>query len=210
VFESLDTPTCAETADVAARTAERIAGIFDKRGRSLEPEMTDSEPHALQLDEPGLSACHDAAARGIDVTGNRAGQPTLRLVVPQDPPTAPSVTDALDEPVATVGVVNLYAKQRRDGAGARSESAIRDLSGGSGVQALLGSGFTMLESLRRPRLLVPLSCRPGVLTVRFALAWLSTPRSGDEHHRAFGGAHAFTRFGIGPLYCQTPSRARLF
>jgi hypothetical protein len=53
VFESLDTPTCAETADIAARTAERIALIFDKHGRSLDPEMTDSEPHALQLDEPG-------------------------------------------------------------------------------------------------------------------------------------------------------------
>lgn len=113
VFESLDTPTRAESADVAARTAERIARIFDKHSRSLDPEMTDSEPHALELDEPGLSACYDAAARGIDVTGTRAGQPTLRLVVSQDPPAL--TDDALDEPVANVRGVNLYAKQRVDG-----------------------------------------------------------------------------------------------
>jgi hypothetical protein len=33
----------------------------------------DAEP--LSLEQPGLFACYDAAARGLSVSGERAGQP---------------------------------------------------------------------------------------------------------------------------------------
>jgi hypothetical protein len=59
-------------------------------------------PQAIWLIEHAvLAACYDAAARGIAVSGDRAGQPTLRLITSPD---GDSVTDnAADEPVAEDG-----------------------------------------------------------------------------------------------------------
>jgi hypothetical protein len=37
-------------------------------------------PTEVQLEYPALAACYDAAALGVEVGGNRAGQPTLRLM----------------------------------------------------------------------------------------------------------------------------------
>ena len=112
-FLPLPTPKRAEVADIARRTAERVEKILRAHGRSLDPEQGDAEPMKLQLEHPVLAACYDAAARGIAVSGDRAGQPTLRLITLPD---SNSVTDnAPDEPVAEVCGVNLYAKQVVDG-----------------------------------------------------------------------------------------------
>ncbi len=85
VFHPLATPTRAEVAAVARRTAERIEKILRAHGRSLDPEMQDDEPAELELcrDQPGLAACYAAAARGASVKSEKA---TLRLVVSQDQP----------------------------------------------------------------------------------------------------------------------------
>lgn len=48
VFLPLPTPTSAEVADVARRTAERIECILRAHGRSLDPQMQDDEPPAAK------------------------------------------------------------------------------------------------------------------------------------------------------------------
>jgi hypothetical protein len=68
VFHALATPTRAEVADVAARTAGHIEKILRAHGRSLDPELQDADPPELCLDEPGLAACYAAAARGVSVS----------------------------------------------------------------------------------------------------------------------------------------------
>jgi hypothetical protein len=47
VFHALETPTRAEIALVARRTAERIEKILRTHGRSLDPAMQDDEPPEL-------------------------------------------------------------------------------------------------------------------------------------------------------------------
>jgi hypothetical protein len=64
-------------------------------------------------DEPTLAAYYAAAAQGISVAGERAGKPTLRLVVSDGP--TPTRTEDDDEPVAEVRGINVHAKQRVDG-----------------------------------------------------------------------------------------------
>ena len=116
VFHALPTPTRAEVADVARRTADRIEHILKAHGRSLDPALQDAEPPALALtlEEPGLAACYAAAAQGVSVSGDRAGQTTLRLVVSQDAPATGEV-DGAEEPVAEVRGINVHAKQLVDG-----------------------------------------------------------------------------------------------
>jgi len=75
--------------------------------------MQEGEPQPLSVDEPGLAAFYDAAAQGISTSGERAGKPTLRLVI--SPNTAASATTGDDDPVAEVRGVNIHAKQRVDG-----------------------------------------------------------------------------------------------
>jgi hypothetical protein len=112
-FHSLPTPTTAEVADVALRTAQRLDKLLRAQGRSLLPDdCTDPEPLALQLDHPALAACYDAASRGLAVSGDREGQPSLRLVHGQGSNAAPLRQDM---PAAEVLGVNLYAKQVVDG-----------------------------------------------------------------------------------------------
>jgi hypothetical protein len=115
-FHELPTPTHAEVADVARRTAARIEQILHAHGRSLDPELGSDDPHPLCLDEPGLAACYAAAAQGISVAGDRAGKPTLRLIVPREMAATPSTAAAdPDQPVAEVRGVNVHAKQVVDG-----------------------------------------------------------------------------------------------
>jgi hypothetical protein len=119
-LHELPTPTHAEVADVARRTAARIEQILRAHGRSLDPELCDDDAHPLCLDEPELAACCAAAAQGISVAGDRAGKPTLRLVIPQQTPSAPAPSTGnadsdADEPVAEVRGINLHAKQAIDG-----------------------------------------------------------------------------------------------
>ena len=72
------------------------------------------EPDRFAQDEPALAACYAAAAQGVSVAGDRAGQPTLRLMVSCDPPQQ-TPAGLPDEPVAEVGGVNLHAKVVMDG-----------------------------------------------------------------------------------------------
>lgn len=120
-FHSLGTPASAEVADIARRTALRLHRAFQKQGRSSpwdgEHACVDSgEADPFSLEEPGLFACYQAAASGVAVSAERAGQPVLRLLVQS--PKAPdrSMDDQpAGEPVAEALGVNLYAKQRVDG-----------------------------------------------------------------------------------------------
>ena len=112
-FHSLPAPTTAEVSDVALRTAQRLDKLLRAQRRSLSPdECTDPEPLALQLDHPALAACDDAASRGLAVSGDREGQPSLRLMHGQGSNAAPSRQDI---PAAEVLGVNLYSKQVVDG-----------------------------------------------------------------------------------------------
>lgn len=122
-FHTLGAPSSVEVADIARRTALRLHRAFQKRGRSSPWEdqhafVDSGEADPFSLEEPGLHACYQAAASGVAVSPERAGQPVLRLLVqsPQEPD--PSMEDQrAREPVAeALGVnVNVYAKQRVDG-----------------------------------------------------------------------------------------------
>ena len=94
------------------RTADRVERLLQARGRSLDPQQSDAEP-VEQLEHPALAACYDAAALGIAVSGDRAGQPTLRLI--SSDRTEPGQGELADEPVAEVSGFSLYAKQVVDG-----------------------------------------------------------------------------------------------
>jgi hypothetical protein len=108
VFHELAPPTRADVEAVASRTAERIEAILRRHGRSLDPELCDDAPLALVSDEPALAACYGAAAQGIALDGDRAGRPTLRLLI--SPDSTARVTDD-NAPVAEVRGVNVHAKQ---------------------------------------------------------------------------------------------------
>ncbi|HMI83255.1 MAG TPA: hypothetical protein VK550_04125 [Polyangiaceae bacterium] len=101
VFHPLPAPTRADVTEVARRTAVRVERILKARGRSLDPGRQVDEPSAPPVDEPTLAAYYAASAQGISVAGERAGKPTLRLVVAGD--TTPRAADDDDEPVAQVG-----------------------------------------------------------------------------------------------------------
>jgi hypothetical protein len=81
--------------------------ILGAHGRSVEPDGLLGEGHPLPADEPALCAYYVAAAQGVSVLGERAGKPTLRLVVPQSPTAQNAMDD--DEAVAEVGEVNVHA-----------------------------------------------------------------------------------------------------
>jgi hypothetical protein len=113
-FYPLPTPSRAETTRVASRIADCVDAILKKHGRSLDPAEADSEPTELQLEHPALAACYSDAALGVDVGGERAGQPTLRLVH-GDGSQGSADAPFDDEPVAEVRGINLYGKQWIDG-----------------------------------------------------------------------------------------------
>ena len=86
--------TCASTVRLVKPSCpdyyQRLEQLLQARGRwvnansanGARPPEADADPLAEQ---PGLRACYDAAARGVSVSGERAGQPTLRLVLPPEP-----------------------------------------------------------------------------------------------------------------------------
>jgi hypothetical protein len=80
VFHALPEPTTAEVAQLANRIAERAENVMRKHGRWVDTDSSDSEPDALSLEQPALSAGYQASAQGVDVLGSRAGRPTLCLV----------------------------------------------------------------------------------------------------------------------------------
>ena len=113
-FHCLQAPTREETADIARRIADRVDAILKKHGSTVDSDEADAEPTEVQLDHPALAACYNAAALGIAVSGDRAGQPQLRLML-TDVEQKPQREPLPDEPVAEVRGVNLYAKQWVDG-----------------------------------------------------------------------------------------------
>ena len=114
-FLELDAPSHADIAEVAARTAARIEKILREHGRSLDPERDDGTPPELALDEPGLAACYAAAARGVSVSGERAGKLPLRLITSPESTARPRAAGATDEPIAEVRGINIHAAQAIDG-----------------------------------------------------------------------------------------------
>ncbi len=109
-IHGLPTPSRAETAAIADRIADRVEAILRKHGRSLDADEADSEPTEVQLEHPALAACYDAAALGVEVGGQRAGQPTLRLMTGEGVESAKD-TALPDLPVAEVRGINLYGRQ---------------------------------------------------------------------------------------------------
>jgi hypothetical protein len=84
-FHAHGAPSSAEVAEVARRSARRVHQAFKKEGRPSpwddEHAVVDSgETDPLSVEQPGLFACCQAAAAGVAVSGERAGQPLLRLV----------------------------------------------------------------------------------------------------------------------------------
>ena len=120
-FHALGTPSQAEVADIARRTAQRLHRAFQKKGRSSpwddEHAFVDSaEADPFCVEQPGLFACYQAAASGVAVSGERAGQPVLRLVAgDRAEPEHSSDTRPPTEPAAEALGVNLYGRQLVDG-----------------------------------------------------------------------------------------------
>lgn len=108
-FCELAEPTPEQVADVARRTARRVADALRKAGKSLTPELdTDHEDtDAFAESQAALALCYASAARGVDITGERAGQPSLRLI-DQD-------IVQRSEPAAVVQGVNVHAATVVDG-----------------------------------------------------------------------------------------------
>jgi hypothetical protein len=99
VLHALPAPTEDEVREVARRTAERVQKLLVRHGRSLDPDEDGGEDPLAE--QPALSGCAGAAARGVDLVGERAGRPTLRLL---DPDRARP-----GEPVADVVGFNVHA-----------------------------------------------------------------------------------------------------
>lgn len=113
VFHALPAPSREEVEDVAARTAERVARVFRKHGRSLEAP---GEDDPLPDTEPVLASCYAAAAGGLAVSGARAGRPLLRLVDPR-----------LSRPDELVGEVSGFNVHASISVGARDRARLERL-----------------------------------------------------------------------------------
>jgi hypothetical protein len=106
-FHELPPPTFEEVADVAARTANRVERLLEKRGMSLDDDLSTD----LSGDDPVLTQLLLASAHGIDLFGERALKPTLRLVTTPPNPT----THANPLPLAEVRGFNVHARTSVDG-----------------------------------------------------------------------------------------------
>jgi hypothetical protein len=82
--------------DIAKRTAERIEVLLRQSGRFVDPEHAVAEAEQLLFaDQPVLGSCYQAAAAGVELMGERAGQPSLRLVHPTAARAAASRADCV-------------------------------------------------------------------------------------------------------------------
>jgi hypothetical protein len=110
-FVALPEPTQQEVTDLARRVANRIQKVLNKSGRWLDDEQGAHSADPLAEKEPVLSSCYQAAAQGKELLGERAGQPTLRLVSPPPERTTARSTGL----VAEVRGVNIHAQTAIDG-----------------------------------------------------------------------------------------------
>lgn len=79
-FHEMDEPTPEQVADVAERTAKRVIKLLERAGKSFDAEFQDDETAQFISRQPALASLYAAAARGVDLSGDRAGQPTMRLI----------------------------------------------------------------------------------------------------------------------------------
>ena len=100
-FHELEEPTPEQVAAFASRTAKRVVKLLKEAGRSLDSEFQDDEVEDFVTRHPALASLYAAAARGVDLSGDRAGQPTMRIIQ-QD-------SVKMQEPHAVVGGINLHA-----------------------------------------------------------------------------------------------------
>ena len=116
-FHTLPTPSSAEVADIARRTAQRLHRAFVQSGKSSpwddEHCFGDAgETDPLEASQPGLFACYQAAATGIAVSGERAGQPVMRLLAGDGTESHRAGDQSQQDPGAAEALgINLYAKQ---------------------------------------------------------------------------------------------------
>jgi len=106
-FLELPEPSPQQVEEVAARTAKRIAHLLEEAGKSLDPELADAFEDDFALCQPVLASCYGAASRGADLSGDRAGQRTLRLFQQDEVKKT--------EPAAVVAGVNVHAGVAFDG-----------------------------------------------------------------------------------------------
>jgi hypothetical protein len=122
-FHELPTPSSAEVREIARRTARRLHAAFLKQGRkspwddeSVSGDLGETEP--FDLEQPGLFACYQAAALGIAVSGERTGQPVLRVAfggASSELASKHHGGKTEEQPVAEALGVSVYAKQRVHG-----------------------------------------------------------------------------------------------
>jgi hypothetical protein len=100
-FHELDEPTPDQVADVAERTAKRVIKLLEAAGKSLDSELSGDDVNDFAKRQPAIASLYAAAARGVDLSGERAGQATMRLIQ----------KDSLGktEPHAVVGGINIHA-----------------------------------------------------------------------------------------------------
>jgi hypothetical protein len=101
VFHELPEPSPQQVAEVAARTAKRVIKLLEKAGRHLDSDFQDDDVDDFSDRQPALAFVYAAAARGVDISGERAGQPSLRHIQKDDIKRA--------EPHAVVQGINIHA-----------------------------------------------------------------------------------------------------
>ena len=77
-FHVLSPPTEEQLIEIIARVAHRVTKVLDARG--LPANGDEAESDTLASDEPLLATCYATSVLSCDALGDRAGQPTVRLV----------------------------------------------------------------------------------------------------------------------------------
>jgi hypothetical protein len=100
-FHELDEPSPEQVADLAARTAKRVIKLLEAAGKRLDSDLSNEEVEDFVQRQPALASLYAAAARGVDLSAERAGQATMRLIQKH--------SLGKTEPCAVVGGINIHA-----------------------------------------------------------------------------------------------------
>ncbi|KIG16979.1 hypothetical protein DB30_03963 [Enhygromyxa salina] len=106
-FHALSNPSPEQVAEVARWTHQRLVGVCERHGRSLND--LDDTTDELALDHPALAACYGASVSDRQLLGASPGQRTRKLVHPVCEVPAPG------EALADIGGVNVHAGQAVNG-----------------------------------------------------------------------------------------------